>query len=198
MPEKNSREEILNRIMKPSVKKEISRLPETRNSSANPVERFKEVLTSIGGSIIPVRSESGIQEYLYHHFETHHRIISVLPKTENKGVSGSNTLHHLDNVEVTVVKGHFGVAENGSVWITDSQLSDRVLPFICQHLMVIINMDEIVATMHEAYDRIGLMDYDFGTFIAGPSRTADIEQSLVLGAHGPRSMTVFLLENDAK
>jgi len=48
--------------------------------------------------------------------------------------------------------------------------------------------------MHHAYDRIGDADYGFGLFLAGPSKTADIEQSLVLGAHGSRSMTVFLVE----
>lgn len=52
--------------------------------------------------------------------------------------------------------------------------------------------------MHAAYDRIAALEaaaaYGFSTFIAGPSKTADIEQSLVLGAHGPISLTVFLLD----
>ncbi|MNW08326.1 Lactate utilization protein C [compost metagenome] len=47
--------------------------------------------------------------------------------------------------------------------------------------------------MHEAYQKIADSVYGFGTFIAGPSKTADIEQSLVLGAHGPKNMTVFIL-----
>ena len=50
--------------------------------------------------------------------------------------------------------------------------------------------------MHHAYDRIAQAEYPFGLFLAGPSKTADIEQSLVLGAHGSRSMTVFLLMSD--
>ncbi len=47
--------------------------------------------------------------------------------------------------------------------------------------------------MQQAYERIGDLDYGFGTFITGPSKTADIEQSLVLGAHGARGLTVFLM-----
>jgi len=58
---------------------------------------------------------------------------------------------------------------------------------------VIINADAIVPTMHHAYERTSATNYGFGTFIAGPSKTADIEQSLVIGAHGPRSMTVFVI-----
>ncbi len=85
------------------------------------------------------------------------------------------------------------VAENGAIWITDNQVSQRVLPFITQHLAVIINSKNIVATMHDAYDVIASAEYGFATFIAGPSKTADIEQSLVLGAHGPKTMTVFIV-----
>jgi L-lactate dehydrogenase complex protein LldG len=47
--------------------------------------------------------------------------------------------------------------------------------------------------MHQAYERLQGREYNFGVFIAGPSKTADIEQSLVLGAHGARTMTVFLV-----
>ena len=73
-------------------------------------------------------------------------------------------------------------------------MGDRSTPFISQHLAVVIDKNDIVPTLHEAYDRINSLSYDFGIFIAGPSKTADIEQSLVLGAHGPKSMTVFLLD----
>jgi len=75
-------------------------------------------------------------------------------------------------------------------------MGQRVLPFITQHLAVIVNAKNIVATMHDAYSSIGVTTQGFGAFIAGPSKTADIEQSLVIGAHGPRSMSLFLLSQD--
>ena len=84
------------------------------------------------------------------------------------------------------------VAENGTVWLTEAALGQRIIPFICQHLAVLVEASTIVPTMHEAYSVIGKGDYGFGVFIGGPSKTADIEQSLVLGAHGPLSMTVFI------
>jgi len=66
--------------------------------------------------------------------------------------------------------------------------------FICQHLVLIINKKDIVGTLHQAYEKIEVNKEGFGLFIAGPSKTADIEQSLVIGAHGSRSTTVYVIE----
>ena len=102
--------------------------------------------------------------------------------------------HTFEDVELALIRAHLAVSENGAVWLTESIMGQRILPFICQHLAVIVDASTIVSTMHEAYDRIGTGDYGFGVFIGGPSKTADIEQALVMGAHGPISMTVFILK----
>jgi L-lactate dehydrogenase complex protein LldG len=103
--------------------------------------------------------------------------------------------HTLENVDLAILRAHFGVAENGACWMTEDQMIERALPFITQHLALVLRRDAMVADMHAAYELIAAAgDYGFATFIAGPSKTADIEQSLVLGAHGPRSLIVFLLD----
>ena len=102
--------------------------------------------------------------------------------------------HSLEDVDLAIIPAHFGVAENGAMWVTESLVKYRVLPFITQQLAIVVNRKDIVYNMHQAYDRIAGTNYDFGVFIAGPSKTADIEQSLVLGAHGPKGMTLFLLD----
>lgn len=102
--------------------------------------------------------------------------------------------HSLEDVELTIVKAHFGIAENSALWVTDDLLGQRVATFIPQYLAIVVRKNDMVATMHQAYERIGNQEYGFGTFIAGPSKTADIEQSLVLGAHGARGLIVFLLD----
>jgi L-lactate dehydrogenase complex protein LldG len=90
----------------------------------------------------------------------------------------------LESTDIAVIPGIIGVAENGAVWVDERCLPNRVLPFICKHLILVIQKYELVANMHQAYQRIKTDYTGFGVWIAGPSKTADIEQSLVIGAHG--------------
>ncbi|MEJ0055648.1 MAG: LUD domain-containing protein [Bacteroidota bacterium] len=99
----------------------------------------------------------------------------------------------LERIEVAIIEGDMGVAENGAIWVDGNSLGHRALPFICQHLVIVLSESKIVSTLHQAYSKINVRESGFGTFIAGPSKTADIEQSLVIGAHGARSMTAFVM-----
>lgn len=101
--------------------------------------------------------------------------------------------HELEDLELAILDGQFGVAENGAIWLEDANLRLRALPFITEHLVLVLNRKDLVETMHRGYDRIGSAESGFGVFIAGPSKTADIEQSLVVGAHGAKSLRVVLL-----
>jgi L-lactate dehydrogenase complex protein LldG len=61
-------------------------------------------------------------------------------------------------------------------------------------LVIVLAASQIVHNMHQAYERIEFTEPRFCVFVSGPSKTADIEQSLVIGAHGARSLTVFLID----
>ncbi|MBK6949528.1 MAG: LUD domain-containing protein [Haliscomenobacter sp.] len=98
----------------------------------------------------------------------------------------------LETVGLALIPAQWGVAENGAVWVSEKDSLFRVLPFIAQHLIVVLAKDRIVSNMHEAYQRVQIDETGFGVFIAGPSKTADIEQALVIGAQGARSFTVVL------
>jgi L-lactate dehydrogenase complex protein LldG len=102
--------------------------------------------------------------------------------------------HDLADVDVGVVRARFAVAEGGAVWLTQEDLIVDALGFLSQHLVVLLDPEQIVADMHEAYRRVRLDDTAYGCFMMGPSATADIESTLVHGAQGVRSLTVFFLE----
>ncbi|MEZ4902579.1 MAG: LUD domain-containing protein [Spirosomataceae bacterium] len=173
-------------------------LPELQNFG-NPytdlVAQFTSVLTTIGGEVVPVADFEAIGHYLNTHFPTA-RFITNLPQltalAENSWLSDDP--HTLENVGVAILQGQFGVAENGSVWVTETEMGHRAAPFIAETLALVIKKSLIVPKMHDAYALMGSERYGFGAFIAGPSKTADIEQSLVLGAHGPKSMILFMMD----
>ena len=159
-------------------------------------ELFSGMVNQIGGQVLSVENWAAIETYVHQHFRSDERIVTTIeglkPAFEN--VDPTADPHDLADVSLAILPGHFGVAENAAVWLSDGQLGIRVLPFICQHLAIVLRQDSLLANMHEAYDRIGKDMQGFGVFIAGPSKTADIEQSLVIGAHGARSLLVFLLK----
>ena len=157
-------------------------------------EKFVQMINFIGGNVVLIQNLEDINQYVADHFKLTNRIITPIPGLVHyTHFTGDEDPHQFENTEFAILKPHFAVAENGSVWITEDQMGHRVIPFICQHLAVVVDPRNILATMHEAYDFIQTQEYGFGTFIAGPSKTADIEQSLILGADGARSMTIFLI-----
>ena len=161
---------------------------------------FVKVLEAIGGSAYVVSGFDRIATILRELYPRVGRVVTGCPELEGFGESarGYSDPHELEDVGLAVLAAHFGVAENGACWITEDRMIERALPFIAENLVLVIKKKDVVANMHAAYERIGGMDqgYGFATFIAGPSKTADIEQSLVLGAHGPKSMTVFLVDEE--
>lgn len=164
-------------------------------SSISPIDLFKSVFQTIGGTIVELDNLEETAQYLASNFTDRGRIISTLPELGSVTESGweNQNPHDFENIDLAVIKAHFGVAENAALWVTEELMQQRVVPFICQQLAVVVSKKQILPSMHHAYEKIGNAEYGFGTFIAGPSKTADIEQSLVLGAHGPKSMIIFLL-----
>jgi L-lactate dehydrogenase complex protein LldG len=191
-----SREQILSKVLKNQP--DTQPLPADLSTvfpAANAVEAFATVLTTIGGNFIEVKDYAAIKNYITTNFSGQ-RIVSTLPDLGEVSEQGweNQDPHSYADVDLAIISAHFGVAENAALWITEDLMHQRAVPFICQQLAVVLNKAEIVQTMHDAYLKIGTAEYGFGSFIAGPSKTADIEQSLVLGAHGPKGMTVFLLD----
>ena len=109
--------------------------------------------------------------------------------------------YDLADVDLAIVPGELAVAENAAVWVTDAALPQRSAYFLSQHLVLVVPADRLVHNMHEAYAWLAAARRQaaarspnrmFGTFLSGPSKTADIEQALVIGAHGARSLHVLL------
>jgi L-lactate dehydrogenase complex protein LldG len=193
-----SRDEILAAIRKhqPPVR-EPPHLDGAWTIYSDRLAQFASVLAAIGGGFIraadAARADGQLRDLAV--YRDAKLIVSTVSGIGQSTVdlASISDPHQLETVDFAVLPGQFGVAENGAIWVTDRNLKHRVIYFIVQHLALVIAADQIVDNMHQAYERLTFDRAEFGAFIAGPSKTADIEQSLVIGAHGPRSLTVICL-----
>ncbi|SDN02060.1 L-lactate dehydrogenase complex protein LldG [Daejeonella rubra] len=160
------------------------------------VEKYKDTFSGIGGIVYSAANMEAVKNHIRENFDTGKRIVSTLPALSDVAefCSASVEPHSFEDVELAIIEARLAVAENGAVWLTEEVMGHRIIPYISQHLAVVVDESVIVSTMHEAYAKIADEEYGFGGFIGGPSKTADIEQALVLGAHGPLSMTVYLIK----
>lgn len=194
----SSRDRILELIKQ--NKPEETALPAVTTFASNfenTEEKFREMLAAIYTEVIVVQNEQELAakaQELYKDVLNRATTIPALSAWADFSLNVSDP-HELETVEIAIVQAEFGVAENGAVWVSDQYLPHRVLPFITQNLAFVIPRNALVDNMHQAYTRLK-NTLGWGCFIAGPSKTADIEQSLVIGAHGARSMVIFLLDGE--
>ncbi len=169
---------------------------------ADPVQQFAESLKSVGGACVlaPDRDAAGrIFSELRAHREAK-RVASLVPWIGQGDVelAALPDPHELEGVDLAVLPGELAVAENGAVWVEGASLPHRAVFVIAEHLVLVVDAAAVVNDLHEAYARLAGREIGYGLFISGPSKTADIEQALVIGAHGARSCTVIVVGGEAR
>ena len=171
---------------------------------ADPLLQFMNMVKSVGGNAIEVDEGADINQLIRELYPDAKEIASNLPEITiaTRNPDNVGRARDLNGTDVGVVRGMFGVAENGCVWIPQ-QMKEKAVCFISENIVILMPKSHIVNNMHEAYQRLSQHDpksgtdlfdsYGYGTFISGPSKTADIAQVLVMGAQAARSATVLLL-----
>ena len=157
-----------------------------------------EKLLSIGADVLVFKERSELKKYLHIKYTENEVLVNAIPNLPNYNVE--ECLHwqpiEISSVKRFVVKGDIGVAESGAIWVSEESMKVRLLPFVCEQLYIVLYENDLVFDLEEAYERIGILKDGYGVFIAGPSKTADIEQSLVIGAHGPIGLTVLFIKKE--
>jgi L-lactate dehydrogenase complex protein LldG len=190
----NSKEEILNNIRQ-NIKATYD-LPEIAIDAINysdKVSQFAETIQNVGGKVVELQQGQDINLCIKSLYPDVKTIASnVLGITiANINPDTVETPYQLDGTDLAIIQGELGVAENGCIWIPQN-VKEKAVYFVSEHLVILLDKDKIVNNMHEAYSQIQFNNYGFGVFISGPSKTADIEQALVTGAHGAKGVTVVL------
>ena len=170
----------------------------------DPLVQFIKMSESVGGQVIEVAEGRDINTLIKELYPDAKEIASNLPEI-TIAIRNPDTIESaqaLNGTDVGIIRGKFGVAENACIWIPQ-QMKEKAVCFISENLVILLDKKQIVNNMHEAYARLSKKEgcgadqfdeYGYGTFISGPSKTADIAQVLVMGAQAARSATVLLLD----
>ena len=193
-----SKEKILKNIKENNLVKD-AKLPSYENFGVkfeDKFETFSKMIESVGGKALLISKED-LDKTIKNLYPDEKQIASDVDfcSVGNFDANDFDDAHDLKNIDLAVVKGNFAVAENGAIWMKNENNRHRALYFIAQNIVIVINEDEIVNNMHEAYEKLSFEKAGLGVFISGPSKTADIEQSLVIGAHGPKSGYVIFIKS---
>jgi L-lactate dehydrogenase complex protein LldG len=174
-------------------------LPELRSATrqfeqppGDVASRFVQAARAAGSNVAEA-SSAEVARTLHELANGSTRRLSSVPAIESS-MPAADDPHALSDLELCACESPLGVAESGAVWLSPSTNGARAALFLAERVVVVLRRESIVSDLHQAYERLDVRATPFGLFVAGPSKTADIEQALVVGAHGPRQMTIVLLD----
>lgn len=198
----STRDEILSRLRRNTRETyDMPNLSELKPITfADPVEEFKKkTTTTAGAKLIELAKGETLNDAVRKAYPDAKIVASNIKGIEAQlNPDTVASAQELMKVDVGVIEGRIGVAENACIWIPQT-MKEKAICFASEQLVVILRREGVVNNMHEAYARIAasneyFQEYKFGTFISGPSKTADIESALVYGAQAARGLTVVLTD----
>ncbi|ELX67092.1 LUD domain-containing protein [Prevotella nigrescens] len=188
------KEELLNKLRRNVVRQfDMPSKPVDGIVYSDVTNQFVEMSKTVGAKVLEVKSSDDLNSVIrkaYPNAKIFASSINGIEADLNPDTIASAA--DLNGTDVGIIQGELGVAENGCVWIPQT-MKERAVCFISEELVILLDKDNIVSNMHEAYKRIQMPHYGYGVFISGPSKTADIEQALVMGAQAARGVTVILV-----
>ncbi len=191
----SSREEILNRIRQhqTNISTSLPKVPNFFDKSVDIIDAFKKSLLIMGGTLLLVGDADPLQA-LKEKIKNANVICSMVPEIKgNRELNEQNLPKELDDIDYAIVRASFGVAETGSICLTEKNLMINTLGYLPQHLIVLLDPAKIVYNLHDAYAQPEWYSVNYASLHSGPSATADIEGVLIRGAQGVRSLSVLLI-----
>jgi L-lactate dehydrogenase complex protein LldG len=197
----SSRDEILGSI-RASLPRLDRTLPSVPLFDANPpvslLAAFKDNLERMGGVFLDVPAFGDVLAPVFAKIAGAKVVCSVVPEIAgNRDIASVSKAQELANVDFAIVRASFGVAETGSLLLSDANLKVNALAYLAQHLIVLLDPADIVVNLHHAYHRPEFRNGHYACFHTGPSATADIEGVLIHGAQGVRSLSVLPIARPA-
>jgi len=180
------------RANQPTPSPPLPEIPSFATAAGSLLDHFQEALLRMGGKFVTRQSDDDLDGFVRALFPQALVICSATAEVQGtRALTRSTSPTDLADVDIGIVRAAFGVAETGSIWLSEAELQVNALAYLAQHLVALLDPSDIVANLHEAYRDLRFKTARYAVLVTGPSATADIEGVLIQGAQGVRSLTVL-------
>ena len=197
---RSSREIILDKIK--NGKPALVKLPDVQmfDYPGDLQEGFIQHLTGFDGKALCFDTRMKAVDWLNQQLDKEAKcIFSSIPEyTGTMTLSDLKDPHEAHKIDICIAEGVLGVAETGSVWVTNATLGLAAAALLSTDLYLLLDKATLKSGLHEAYASLNLKEHQYGSFYTGPSATADIEAIHITGAQGEISLTVLLYGEEPK
>jgi L-lactate dehydrogenase complex protein LldG len=162
------------------------------NTSADLVVTFCESIARMAGVVV-TEDVPDLDSFLRAKFPDAKVICSATP--EYAGTIEPASLNHwseASTIDVCILRSPMGVAETGSVLLSDIELQVNTIAFLAHDLVVMLDPKQIVGNIHDAYEHPYFNLRLYSVLMTGPSGSADISGITVHPAQGVKTLTVIL------
>ena len=189
----SSREAILTAVRsnQPASGIALPQVPSFAKASHFLLNDFRDALIRMGGKFVEAQAGAALEGLIGVLLPQAEVICSATSEIAGtRSLSASTDPADLADVDLAIVRAAFGVAETGSIWLSEQELQVNALAYLAQHLVVLLDPNNIVGNLHDAFGDPRFRTARYAVLVTGPSATADIEGVLIHGAQGVRSLTV--------
>jgi L-lactate dehydrogenase complex protein LldG len=189
----SAREEILAGLReRHPASVELPQVPDFHRETDGLIGLFTSALARLDGKTV-TEPPADLEQWLSDTYPDAGHICSAVPElTGTVTPAAFSDWAEPADVDVTVARTPLGVAETGSVLLTEKELEVTTIAVLAQHLVVLLDPADIVENIHDAYRHPSFQQAAYAALLSGPSGSADIGGKTVHPAQGVTTLTVIL------
>jgi len=189
----DARDEILNSVLKNQpAHRELPQVPTFHRNPESLVSAFEKSLKYMTGEFVD-RPPSDFAAYLRNKFPDAKIICSAVPEyAGNRKPEDYTNWSDAHDIDVTIVRSPLGVAETGSVLLSEKELRVNTIGFLALNIVILLDPKNIVENIHDAYQHPAFREAKYAVLMTGPSGSADIAGTTVHPAQGVTTLAVIM------